>query len=134
MTAARERDIRVARLLYTIVKEIMPTANSNIVPLARGIALQAQLLKLRPTAFDCANGHDALSAIAHASTRAQLLALAYGNAHTLSHQWAAIVALVDAKLPASHAHTTWGPVREAERVPASTWPPKLFDGWFPRGK
>lgn len=137
MTQAQERTIRIAQLLYRLVKEVMPTANSNILPLARGIALQAQLLKLSPAAFDSENGHDALAAIAHAGTRDQLLALAHNNAHTLNMQWAKIVNLVDLKLapiesldsPRYNAH------RRTERDDRpSTWPPKLFDGWIPRGK
>lgn len=134
MTQAQERTVRIAKLLYHLVKEIMPTANSNILPLARGIALRAQLLKLSPAAFDSKNGHDALAAIAHAQTRDQLLALAHSNAHTLNMQWARIVNLVDLKLAPveslrynAHRHT------ERDSQPG-TWPPKLFDGWIPRGK
>ncbi len=131
MSQAAERTGRIARMLYKIVQELQPGARTNVLPLARGIAMYAQLLKLRPAAFDVENGHDALSAIAHAYPIDELVKLARSNARTLSVQWAKVVNLVDYKLPPDQ-NTARRNLRDDGQM--SEWPPKLFDGFVPDGK
>ena len=118
-------------MLYGIVQELQPGARSNVLPLARGIALQAQTLKLAPAAFDDENGRDALSAIALAHSINDLVKAARSNARTLSAQWAKVVNLVDLRLPPDK-NTAWRNLRDDGVTP--TWPPKLFDGWIPDGE
>lgn len=131
MTQAAERTGRIAHMLYGIVQELQPGARTNVLPLARGIALHAQLLKLSPAAFDVENGRDALAAIALAHPISELVKAARSNARTLNAQWAKVVNLVDYKLPPDK-NTAWRTARDDGQT--SAWPPKLFDGFVPDGK
>jgi hypothetical protein len=131
MFPTSERTGRIARMLYAIVQELQPGARTNVLPLARGIALHTQLLKLSPAAFDVENGRDALTAIALAHPISELVKAARSNARTLNAQWAKVVNLVDYKLPPDK-NTSWRNLRDSGDM--SEWPPKLFDGFVPDGK
>lgn len=131
---------RVGNVLCEVVHELSrendtPLTTRVLIRLVRGIALNAQAARLAPGGFDCENGRDALSAIAHAITQQELLKLADNNVLTLSERWSKVVCV------AVHELATAGiaPVelRRAadikEDPPRSPYAnPKLFDKWMPK--
>jgi hypothetical protein len=124
---------RVAKMLYDLVLALPggpSTARANCA-IARGVALLAQQAKLSPRAFDCANGADALAAIAHTASRDELVRLGNSSAQVLSARWSAAIYLIGTKLHPSlsladvrrFADTSTDPV---DRPADDSWPPKLF--------
>lgn len=129
-----DRSVRIAKQLVKIAKTIAPTESpTRLLTLMRGLALRAQLMRLAPAAFDSENGQDALEALAHANTYAQLVQLAESNTHILSVRWAKVVYVAGLELPSRGTPSSDERRRAADierDPPSSQWTGvKLFDKW-----
>ncbi len=123
-----ERNLRIAQLLVAVVRELYPQEGPRaLLMLVRGVALHVQTQRLAPAAFDCANGRDALAALATIPSRDQLTTVSNGNAFVLNARWSKVVYVAGLELPGP----ALGAVERnrAADIPTfetGSYPPKIF--------
>ncbi len=93
-----------ADVLVEVVKATWPSElGSGYLVLARGLAMHLQRMKIAPLVLQSDDGRAALEAIALASDRQELRALAFSNANVLSMRWAKVLQAAWSQLPAPNS-------------------------------
>ena len=120
-----DRPTRIAKMLVEAVCELHEVLSPHtVLALIRGLALQAQALRMSPATFDCPNGRDAMAAIALSQSRAYLTTLSKSNALVLGARWSSAVYIASLLIP--------GPaIGSAERHRAADVEPSKTHQWAP---